>query len=151
MILENSPLQPAEMPAQVAPEGSGFEPADDFPPVCYSCPIHGSINTAVCDNCHAMKEEPSSDVLIAPFGHYASEPERWAYLTYEECRRLSQNGVAFYYSARRGEVVHVKITSMKMWIKRRDIEIHWKYGLYQYGFEKIDPSTPQKIFVRREK
>lgn len=27
----------------------------------------------------------------------------------------------------------VKITSIKTWKTRSDIEIHWKYGLYEYG------------------
>lgn len=32
-----------------------------------------------------------------------------------------------------GNLRDVKITSIKIWKTKSDIEIHWKYGLYDYG------------------
>lgn len=36
-----------------------------------------------------------------------------------------------------GKLRNVKITSIKTWKTRSDIEIHWKYGLYEYGYSLL--------------
>lgn len=38
-----------------------------------------------------------------------------------------------------GELRDVKITSIKTWKRRPDIEIHWKYGLYEFGVSLLTP------------
>ena len=38
---------------------------------------------------------------------------------------------------RNGALRNVKLTSAKTWKRRSDIEIHWKYGLYEYGYTTI--------------
>lgn len=32
---------------------------------------------------------------------------------------------------------NIKVTSIKTWKRRPEIEVHWKYGLYEYGVTTI--------------
>lgn len=38
-----------------------------------------------------------------------------------------------------GKVVNVHITSIKTWKRNPNKEIHWKYGLYEYGYSLLTP------------
>lgn len=41
---------------------------------------------------------------------------------------------------RSGNARRIKITSIKTWKTRPDVEIHWKYGLYEFGITTLTPS-----------
>lgn len=49
---------------------------------------------------------------------------------------------------RAGKLAQVKITSVKTWKRKSDIEIHCKYGMYEYFDETITPDFQQKFFVK---
>ncbi len=38
---------------------------------------------------------------------------------------------------RSGNLRHIKITSIKTWKTRPNVVVHWKYGLYEYGYTDI--------------
>lgn len=72
------------------------------------------------------------------------EMRNYRYLTFEECKNLSSHCLV---CDDHGTIAEVKITSQKAWKTRPQIEIHWKYGLYDYGYETIYPDRPQCFFV----
>jgi hypothetical protein len=74
------------------------------------------------------------------------QPREWTGLTYEECKALS--GHVRYFSTHTCRVHTVKITSVKTWKRDPAIQVHWKYGLYDYGYEMVYPDKPQEIFVK---
>lgn len=74
---------------------------------------------------------------------------QYRYLTPDECKTFGT------YSPRHcqmidkyGDIREVKITSVKTWKTRPDIEVRWKYGLYEYGAELITPNRPNQFFVK---
>lgn len=38
-----------------------------------------------------------------------------------------------------GFLRNCKITSIKTWKRKPDMEIHWKYGLYEFGYSLLTP------------
>jgi hypothetical protein len=95
-----------------------------------------------------------TDVMLVKFEGKVYAPQAgdrrkivqiWRLLTFNECRDLS--GQALYYSEHTHKVHRVKITSVKTWKTRDYIEVHWKYGLRDYGYEVVHPDTPQQTFV----
>lgn len=49
---------------------------------------------------------------------------------------------------RNGKMAHVKVTSVKTWKRRPDVEIHCKYGLYEYFTVTVTPDRQQNEFVK---
>lgn len=66
-------------------------------------------------------------------------------LTYDECRSLKYHHC--YVLDRYGDIAQVNITTVKTWKRRPDLEIHWKFGLYEYGQETVRPNEPQTFFI----
>ena len=69
----------------------------------------------------------------------------WEYLTADECKKLSGYCCIVDW---KGDVARVKITKVKTWKTRSDIEVHWKFGLYEYGITLITDSRPNTEFVK---
>ena len=47
-----------------------------------------------------------------------------------------------------GKIGEVKITSVKTWKTRPGYaDVHWKYGMYEYGIESVRPGNPQTFFI----
>ena len=63
------------------------------------------------------------------------EQVEYEYLTFDECKALTNH---CHILDREGKIAQVKITSVKTWKTRPDeIEVHCKFGLYEYFTVKI--------------
>lgn len=69
------------------------------------------------------------------------------FLTQQECKELSV-GAHSLALGEDGRVARVKITSLKTWKTRTDVEIGWKFGLYTSGKELITEDEENKFFVK---
>lgn len=65
-------------------------------------------------------------------------------LTPQECKSL--HGHALYLDLQ-GNIAEVKITSIKTWKTRPEIEVHCKYGMYEYFSDTITPTSENIRFV----
>lgn len=68
----------------------------------------------------------------------------YRFLTYDECKALSGHADAI---GNDGRIAHVKITSVKTFKTRPEIQIGWKFGLYEYGKEYICRDADNHFFV----
>ena len=74
------------------------------------------------------------------------ESVEYEVLTFAECKALSGHA---YILDRQGKIANVKITSVKTWKTRpNEIEVHCKFGLYEYFTVTIDSHSPNKEMVR---
>jgi hypothetical protein len=78
------------------------------------------------------------------------------FLTMDELRQL--NRVHIYYVPElpcppydSAWVYRVRITSIKTWKRKPDIEVHWQYGLYRFGYETVVSDSSQWHFVKEVK
>ncbi len=69
------------------------------------------------------------------------------YLSFEECSQIAQYSRVNVLD-RYGRIAEVKITSIKRWKTHPEIEIRWKYGLYEYGGECLSPGTTSRLFIK---
>lgn len=67
------------------------------------------------------------------------------YLTYDECKVLGSHAKVL---DKNGKIADVKITSVKTWKRRADVEIHCKYGMYEFFSETVTPDRQQSLFVK---
>ena len=75
-------------------------------------------------------------------------PEQVEYevLTFGECKGL---GGHCHILDRQGKIANVKITSVKTWKTRpNEIEIHCKFGLYEYFVVTVTAERPNTELVR---
>ena len=66
------------------------------------------------------------------------------YLNFQECKGLTGR---VHVMDDKGKIAEVSITSKKTWKTRPEIEIHWKFGLYEYGEETVYPDKQQAFFI----
>jgi hypothetical protein len=66
-------------------------------------------------------------------------------LTYAECLELKNDCLIL---DRENHVANVKITSIKTWKRKQDIEIHCKYGMYEYFTIKLSPEIDNTELVK---
>lgn len=71
--------------------------------------------------------------------HYSGKEKEYQVLTYNEVKAGIPSHVDFI--SNQGDVKHVKITSVKTWKKRGEIQIGLKYGLYEYAYTTIWPNN----------
>jgi len=68
------------------------------------------------------------------------------YLTFEEVKALKNHAQVL---DRHCKVAEVKITSIKTWKTRPNIvEVHCKYGMYEFFSETVTRETQQTFFVK---
>ena len=67
-------------------------------------------------------------------------------LTLEECKALS--GQHSYILDDAGRIANVNVTSVKTWKTRPEIEVHCKYGLYEYFVITIGPDRPNSELIK---
>ena len=75
-------------------------------------------------------------------------PEQVEYevLTFAECKSLHGHACIL---DRQGKIANVKITSVKTWKTRPDeIEVHCKFGLYEYFVVTVTAERPNTELVR---
>lgn len=80
-----------------------------------------------------------SDKKVKPTGRL------YRFLTYKECRALPSHAEIL---DRSGRVATVKITSIKTWKTRPDLEIHCKFGLYEFFEVTVTPERVNCEFVK---
>lgn len=72
------------------------------------------------------------------------ELKSWRYMTYEELKARPYHVNIL---DRHGDVAEVHITTIKTWKTRPQIEIHCKFGLYEYFTVTVYPDRQQQEFV----
>jgi hypothetical protein len=65
-------------------------------------------------------------------------------LTNQECKALGSHA---YILDSYGDIAQVKITSIKTWKTRPDIEVHCKYGMYEYFVVSISPTNQNSELI----
>jgi hypothetical protein len=70
------------------------------------------------------------------------EMKQYRRLTFQECKNLSGHSL---YLDRFGQIATVKITTIKTWKTRPEIEIHCKFGMYEYFQDTIRPDDLDRI------
>ena len=76
--------------------------------------------------------------------HANPEKREFRFATLEECKKLHGRVTVL---DTLGDWCEVSITSVKTWKTRPDVQIGWKYGLYQYGKELITSDLDNHFFV----
>lgn len=71
----------------------------------------------------------------------------YQYLTQDECRALVKGGHVQALD-KFGKLVTLRVTAIHTWKRRDDVEVHWKYGLYEYGVTVITADKPNQFFVK---
>jgi hypothetical protein len=69
----------------------------------------------------------------------------YEYLSYEECRALNNHA---YILDDYLNIAQVIITSVKTWKTGDDVEIHCKYGMYEFFTVKISSSSPNTKLIK---
>jgi len=72
------------------------------------------------------------------------EVKEYRYLSNEECRNLRGHAQIL---DRNGKVANVKITSVKTWKTRSDIEVKCQFGLYEYFTVRLSDQTQNSELV----
>jgi len=72
------------------------------------------------------------------------EVKTYRFLTADECRSLTGRVKALDQFGKIGEVT---ITSVKTWKTRPEVQVNWKFGLYEYGKELIETDEDNRFFV----
>jgi hypothetical protein len=65
-------------------------------------------------------------------------------LTNQECATIGSHA---YILDRYGDIAQVKITSIKTWKTRPNIEVHCKYGMYEYFVVSISPTNQNSQLI----
>jgi len=78
--------------------------------------------------------------------HANPEKKCYRFLTLNECKALDSGNHAQILD-QFGRVAEVKITSVKTWKTRPDVQIGWKFGLYEYGKELITQDSDNRFLV----
>lgn len=68
-------------------------------------------------------------------------------LTNDECKALSGH---CHILDQNGNIAQVKITSVKTWKTRPDIEVNCKYGLYEFFTVRLDPARTNTELIEIE-
>jgi hypothetical protein len=79
-------------------------------------------------------------------GDRRKNPEKVFYrvLSFDECKALTGHS---YILDKHGHIARVKITSVKTWKTRPDVEIHCKFGMYEFFVIRIDSHSPNTELV----
>jgi hypothetical protein len=74
-------------------------------------------------------------------GDRRKNPEKVFYrvLSFDECKALTGHS---YILDKHGHIARVNITSVKTWKTRPDVEIHCKFGMYEFFTIRLDASNP---------
>lgn len=78
--------------------------------------------------------------------HVKPAEKLYRLLTTDECRALEVGRRAAVVDDR-GRIAEAKVTKVKTWKKGPNVEVHWKYGMYEFGTETITPNLPNSFFV----
>ena len=78
--------------------------------------------------------------------HVKPEMKEYEFLNLAECKNLRDSCLIV---DPQGKIANVRITSLKTWATRQDVQIGWKFGLYEYGKELITTDENQMFFVRK--
>jgi starvation-inducible outer membrane lipoprotein len=65
-------------------------------------------------------------------GYRGRGEKDFRYANIDDARKMSQ-GSTQYIEDQHGKWRNVKITSIKTWKTRPEIEVKWKYGMWEYG------------------
>jgi hypothetical protein len=68
-------------------------------------------------------------------------------LTYVECLALKNESHCLILD-RENHIANVKITSIKTWKRKPDVEVHYKYGPYEYFTIKLSPEIDNTELVK---
>jgi hypothetical protein len=80
--------------------------------------------------------------------HVRPQEVEYRYLTNEECRKLGDGwNNHVHILDKYCKIAQVKVTSVKTWKTHNDIEIHCKYGLYEYFTVRISDDSPNTELV----
>lgn len=71
--------------------------------------------------------------------HYTKELKEYHEINYQDCKNIGPHALCI---SVYGDVIRVKITSIKTWKRKPDIQIGLKYGLYEYATTTIYPNKP---------
>lgn len=81
-------------------------------------------------------------------GRKNPESVEYELLSFDECKKLAIESHCDVLD-KNGKICRVKITSVKTWKTRpNELLIGWKFGMYEYGKEEINPDNPNEFFVR---
>jgi hypothetical protein len=90
------------------------------------------------------------NILAVMSGDRKGKPREFTPLSFDECKALSGYSLVFWYHT--NKVHRVKITSVKTWKRRPEIEVHYKHGMFDYGIVKMNPYssdvTSGLVFVK---
>lgn len=76
--------------------------------------------------------------------HAIPEEKTYRFLTLAECKSLHGHCLVI---DRNGKIVNVAITSVKTWKTRSDVQVGWKFGLYEYGKDTFASDDDVRFFV----
>lgn len=76
--------------------------------------------------------------------HVNPEVKSYRFLTLEECKSLHGHSLVI---DRNGKIANVAITSIKTWKTRQDVQIGWKFGLYEFGKDTFTCDDDNNFFV----
>jgi len=81
-----------------------------------------------------MITQYNETMILKPGGYRNknSTPKSYRPMEYAEACKLTKGDVVLAWSGH-NTVVNVKVTSTKLYKRRRDVVVHVKYGLYEYG------------------
>jgi hypothetical protein len=78
--------------------------------------------------------------------HYTHKPKNYETISYQDIKSGKLPSHVDCISIH-GDVIHTKVTSIKTWKKRPEIEIHLKYGLYKYAETTIYPDNSYRDLI----
>jgi hypothetical protein len=80
--------------------------------------------------------------------HIHPQEVEYRFLTNEECRKLGDGwNNHVHILDRHGKIAQVKVTSVKTWKTRDDIEVNCKFGLYEYFTVRMSNDSPNTELV----
>jgi len=76
------------------------------------------------------------------------KPDQHSYrfLTYDEVK--AQGYGLTKVVDRDGKIADVRITSIKTWKRKATLRVSWKFGMYEYGYEDVEPDQQQQFFIK---
>jgi hypothetical protein len=86
--------------------------------------------------------------MITAYRRTGGDKHNYEYLTYDECRALKPSSRIYIFIPEEERVYLLNVTSIKTWKRTPQIEVHWKYGLYKFGYNTVWPDVTQCNFVR---
>lgn len=69
----------------------------------------------------------------------------YRFLRLSECKTLPSHCEVL---DRAGRIARVAITSVKTWKTRPEVEVHCKYGMYEFFSERVTSDESQRFFVK---